>query len=87
MASPKSSKSNNSKDKDSPSLGDMLGKFASSELVQNAVGVKDEVVSLLRQEVQKRLPSIDWHEILDEIVKKYDFEIKATISLKEKNKK
>jgi len=48
----------------------------------------DEITSILRQEIQKRLPPLDWHHWIDidKVLKKYDFDIKATVSLKEKKK-
>jgi hypothetical protein len=68
-------------------FGEMLGKIVPSELWQTATGARDELINILRQEVQKRLPSFDINHLVDEVAKKYDFEIKATISLKEKKNK
>ncbi|MEI8346002.1 MAG: hypothetical protein WCG27_00935 [Pseudomonadota bacterium] len=79
-------KSGKDKDKKENRFSDMIGKIVPSDILQSAVGAKDEITSILRQEISKRLPSLDLHHLIDEVLKKYDFDIRATVSLKEKKK-
>lgn len=55
-------------------------------LVENAKSTKTEFVSSVKNELKSYLDKIDISKEVDKIVEKYDFEIKATISLKKKKK-
>jgi hypothetical protein len=67
--------------KDLPLPKDMVG-----SLVENAKSTKTEFVSSVKNELRNYLDKIDLSKELDKIAEKYDFEIKATISLKKKKK-
>ena len=68
--------------KDVPLPKDIVG-----GLVENARSTKTEFVAGVKNELKSYLDKIDITKEIDKIVEKYDFEIKATISLKKKNKK
>lgn len=55
-------------------------------LVENAKTTKSEFVAGVKNELKSYLDKIDLSKEVDKIVEKYDFEIKATISLKKKKK-
>lgn len=67
--------------KDVPLPKDIVG-----SLVENAKNTKTEFVAGVKNELKTYLDKIDLGEEIDKILEKYDFEIKATISLKKKNK-
>lgn len=67
--------------KDLPLPKDMVG-----SLVENAKNTKTEFVSSVKNELKSYLDKIDLSKEIDKIVEKYDFEIKATVSLKKKKK-
>jgi hypothetical protein len=67
--------------KDLPLPKDMVG-----TLVENAKHTKTEFVAGVKNELKSYLDKIDLTKEIDKIVEKYDFEIKATISLKKKKK-
>jgi hypothetical protein len=67
--------------KDVPLPKDIVG-----GLVENAKNTKTEFVSSVKNELKTYLDKIDLSREIDKIVEKYDFEIKATISLKKKKK-
>lgn len=67
--------------KDLPLPKDMV-----SGLIENAKHTKSEFVSSVKNELKSYLDKIDLSKEIDKIVEKYDFEIKATISLKRKKK-
>jgi hypothetical protein len=67
--------------KDLPLPKDMVG-----SLVENAKNTKTEFVSSVKNELRNYLDKIDISQEIDKIAEKYDFEIKATISLKKKKK-
>lgn len=67
--------------KDLPLPKDMVG-----SLVENAKNTKTEFVSSVKNELRTYLNKIDLSKEIDKIAEKYDFEIKATISLKKKKK-
>lgn len=67
--------------KDVPLPKDIVG-----GLVENAKNTKTEFVSSVKNELKSYLDKIDLSKEIDKIVQKYDFEIKATISLKPKKK-
>jgi hypothetical protein len=67
--------------KDLPLPKDMVG-----SLVENAKNTKTEFVSSVKNELKSYLDKIDLTKEIDKIVEKYDFEIKATVSLKKKKK-
>lgn len=56
-------------------------------LLDNAKNTKTEFVSSVKNEIKSYLDRIDVSKEIDKIVEKYDFEVKATISLKKKKKK
>jgi hypothetical protein len=63
-----------------------LPKDIVSGLVDNAKNTKTEFVAGVKNELKSYLDKIDLSREIDKIVEKYDFEIKATISLKKKKK-
>jgi hypothetical protein len=66
--------------KDMPLPKELVG-----SLLENARNTKTEFVSSIKNEMKSYLERIDISREVDRIVEKYDFEIKATISLKKKN--
>ncbi len=68
--------------KDLPLPKDMMG-----SLVENAKNTKTEFVASIKTELKSYLDKIDLSKEFDKVAEKYDFEVKATISLKKKNKK
>lgn len=67
--------------KDVPLPKDIVG-----GLVENAKSTKTEFVASVKNELKSYLDKIDISKEIDKIVEKYDFEVKATISLKKKKK-
>jgi hypothetical protein len=67
--------------KDVPLPKDIVG-----GLVENAKNTKTEFVAGVKNELKSYLDKIDLSNEIDKIVEKYDFEVKATISLKKKKK-
>jgi len=67
--------------KDLPLPKDMVG-----SLVENAKTTKTEFVASVKNELKTYLDKIDLTKEIDKIAEKYDFEVKATISLKKKKK-
>jgi hypothetical protein len=67
--------------KDVPLPKDIVG-----GLVENAKSTKTEFVASVKNELKSYLDKIDLSKEIDKIVEKYDFEVKATISLKKKKK-
>ncbi len=67
--------------KDLPVPKDLVG-----SLVENAKHTKTEFVSSVKNELKNYLDKIDLSNEIDKILEKYDFEVKATISLKKKKK-
>ena len=65
--------------KDLPLPKDMVG-----SLVDNAKNTKTEFVASVKNELKNYLDKIDISKEFDKVAEKYDFEIKATISLKKK---
>lgn len=61
-------------------IGDIIGGF-----VQNAKGVKEELVKSLRDEINSQISNIDTAKLIDEIIKKYDIELNTTIKFKERS--
>jgi hypothetical protein len=55
-------------------------------LVENAKSTKTEFVAGVKNELKSYLDKIDISKEIDKIIEKYDFEVKATISLKKKKK-
>jgi hypothetical protein len=55
-------------------------------LLDNARSTKTEFVNSVKNELKAYLNKIDLTREIDKIVEKYDFEVKATISLKKKKK-
>jgi polyhydroxyalkanoate synthesis regulator phasin len=68
--------------KDLPLPKDMVG-----SLVENAKNTKTEFVASIKTELKSYLDKIDLSKEFDKVAEKYDFEVKATISLKKKKKK
>lgn len=67
--------------KDVPLPKDIVG-----GLVENAKNTKTEFVAGVKNELKQYLDKIDLSKEIDKIAEKYDFEVKATISLKKKKK-
>lgn len=67
--------------KDAPLPKDIVG-----GLVENAKNTKTEFVAGVKNELKSYLDKIDLTKEIDKIIEKYDFEVKATISLKKKKK-
>jgi hypothetical protein len=67
--------------KDVPLPKDIVG-----GLVENAKNTKTEFISGVKNELKSYLDKIDLSKEIDKILDKYDFEVKATISLKRKKK-
>jgi hypothetical protein len=67
--------------KDVPLPKDMVG-----GLLENARNTKTEFVSSVKNELKSYLDKIDLTREIDKIIEKYDFEVKANISLKRKKK-
>ena len=67
--------------KDLPLPKDMVG-----SLVENAKTTKTEFVASVKNELKTYLDKIDLTKEIEKIAEKYDFEVKATISLKKKKK-
>lgn len=55
-------------------------------LVENAKTTKTEFIAGVKNELKSYLDKIDLSKEIDKIAEKYDFEVKATISLKKKKK-
>jgi hypothetical protein len=55
-------------------------------LVDNARNTKTEFIAGVKNELKSYLDKIDISREIDKIIDKYDFEVKATISLKRKKK-
>jgi hypothetical protein len=55
-------------------------------LIENAKNTKSEFISGVKNELKSYLDKIDLNQEIEKILDKYDFEIKATISLKKKKK-
>ncbi len=55
-------------------------------LVDNARNTKTEFIAGVKNELKSYLDKIDVSREIDKIIDKYDFEVKATISLKRKKK-
>ncbi len=55
-------------------------------LVENAKNTKTEFIAGVKNELKTYLDKIDLSKEIDKILEKYDFEVKATISLKRKKK-
>ena len=53
-------------------------------LLQNAKETKEEFVNSIKNELKTYLNKIDISKEVEKIVEKYDFEIKASVSLKRK---
>lgn len=53
-------------------------------LIENAKTTKTEFVAGVKNELKAYLDKIDLSREIDKIAEKYDFEVKATISLKKK---
>lgn len=68
--------------KDVPLPKEMVG-----SLLENAKNTKTEFVASVKNEMRNYLDKIDLSKEIDKIADKYDFEVKATISLKRKNQK
>lgn len=64
-----------------------LPKEIVSGLIENAKTTKSDFVAGVKTELRSYLDKIDISREFDKIAEKYDFEVKATISLKKKNKK
>jgi BMFP domain-containing protein YqiC len=62
-----------------------LPKDIVSGLLQNAKESKEEFVKSIKNELKAYLNKIDLTKEIDKLVEKYDFEVKATISLKKKS--
>jgi hypothetical protein len=67
--------------KDVPLPKDIVG-----GLVENAKNTKTEFVASVKNELKTYLDKIDIGKEVDRIAEKYDFEVKATISLNKKKK-
>lgn len=67
--------------KDVPLPKDIVG-----GLLENAKSTKTEFVNSVKNELKSYLDKIDVSKEFDKIAEKYDFEIKANISLKKKKK-
>lgn len=65
--------------KDLPLPKEMVG-----GLIENAKSTKTEFVAGVKNELKAYLDKIDISREIDKIAEKYDFEVKATISLKKK---
>lgn len=66
--------------------GGSLPKEVLGGLLENAKTTKTEFVSTVKSELKAYLDKIDLGKEIDKIVERYDFEIKATVSLKKKKK-
>ena len=67
--------------KDVPLPKDIVG-----GLLENAKNTKAEFVSSVKNELKSYLDKIDLSREIEKIAEKYDFEVKATISLTKKKK-
>ena len=65
--------------KDLPLPKEMVG-----GLIENAKSTKTEFVASVKNELKAYLDKIDISREFDKVAEKYDFEVKATISLKKK---
>ena len=65
--------------KDLPLPKEMVG-----GLIENAKSTKTEFVAGVKSELRSYLDKIDISKEIDKLAEKYDFEVKATISLKKK---
>jgi len=61
-----------------------LPKDIISGLLQNAKNAKEDFSKSIREELHNHLSKVDSSKIIEEIIGKYDFEVKASISLKRK---
>lgn len=61
-----------------------LPKDIVSGLVQNAKGVKEDFVAQVREELAGYMAKVDIHQVIDEVLSKYDVEVKASFSFKKK---
>ncbi|MGE3611703.1 MAG: hypothetical protein AB7I27_19085 [Bacteriovoracaceae bacterium] len=67
-------------------LKDGIPKDIVGSLVENAKNTKTEFIASVKNELKTYLNKIDLSKEFDKIAEKYDFEVKATISLKKKKK-
>lgn len=63
-----------------------LPKDIISGLISNAKNAKEDFTSSLREEVRSYLSKVDPKSLVDDVIKNYDFEVKASVSLKPKAK-
>jgi hypothetical protein len=64
-----------------------LPKEMVGSLLENAKNTKTEFVASIKTELKSYLDKIDISKEFDKVAEKYDFEVKATISLKKKKQK
>jgi len=63
-----------------------LPKDIISGLISNAKNAKEDFANSLREEIRNHLSKVDPKTLMDDVIENYDFEVKATISLKPKKK-
>jgi hypothetical protein len=64
-----------------------LPKDIVSGIQNNAKTAKDDFVEMIRAELSKKFEKINSADFFDELLQKYDVEVKATFSFKRKNEK
>jgi len=56
-------------------------------VLDNARATKNEIISTVKTELKGYMSKLDISKEIDRVIDKYDFEVKATINLKKKDKK
>jgi hypothetical protein len=64
-----------------------LPKDIVSGIQNNAKSAKKDFIEMIRTELSKKFEEIDSSEFFDELLDKYDIEVKATFSFKRKDEK
>jgi len=68
-------------------IGDLpLPKDVVEGLIKNAKNTRDDFISTIKTELTSYLNKLDLTKEIEKVVDRYDFEVKATVSLKKKNK-
>ena len=64
-----------------------LPKDIVSGIQKNARSAKADFLEMIREELSKKFEKVDGRKFLDELLEKYDVEVKATFSFKPKETK
>lgn len=56
------------------------------QITQGAKKTKNDIISVVGNEVKSHLQSLDWSKLLEQLMKDYDLEIKMNLKFKKKKK-